>query len=145
MSGVYRTPEYWEREKALQRIRRAATRDPAAHAAEMRARYWKAKGLAVPPKHVPREAAPVVPLIPVPSCPAGHEVYEAARDALLSFERAELGSDMDSGAADLLQEYALAVVAGHDPLAAIRLARSRMYHDRRSLVHGLALVDDLKR
>ena len=98
--------------------------------------------------HARRSAAPrpqPVVRTPIPDTPSGHPVYVEALGALKGWERAELGGDLDSGARDLLQEYALAWLEGGDPVAAVARVRSVAYHDRVATVHGLDMVDGLSR
>ena len=91
---------------------------------------------------VPRQIEIVVA---IPSCPSGHPLYDEARKALRGVETFELGSDMDSGAQDLLQDYVTAALCGEDPVMAVIASRRRYYKDRKTLVYGLERVDDLKR
>ena len=94
------------------------------------------------PPGVPRQPEIVAP---IPSCPSGHPLYDEARRALRGFEAFELGSDMDSGAQDLLQDYVTAALCGDDPVMAISASRARSGKDRKILVYGLDRVDDLRR
>jgi hypothetical protein len=87
----------------------------------------------------------VTELPPVPSAPAGHPLYDAARGALKRWEAAELGSDLDSIAQDLMQTYVLAALEGCDPLVAVAELRRRHGKDRATLVYGLPIVDGLER
>lgn len=153
-----RTPEQKARENAQARERRAGgyRRPPRSEAeldaSRIRARVrqrrllgWSEEKLAAPPLvRTPARPRPG-PLPPIPSSPAGHPLYDAARDLLRGYERAELGSALDTIAADLLAEYALAELEGRSGAEAIVAYRRRRAKDRATLVYGLRRVDDLVR
>jgi hypothetical protein len=78
---------------------------------------------------------------PIPALATGHPLFDAARAALKPYERNELGSDMDSVAADLCSVYALAALEGRDPLLAMEAERRRWGHMRATTVFGYYGVD----
>jgi hypothetical protein len=101
-------------------------------------------------RYVPHPRPPGAPrrpeiVVPIPSCPSGHPLYDEARRALRGIEVHELGGDMDSGAQDLLQDFVAASLCGEDPLVAVAASRRRSDRDRKVLVYGLDRVDDLRR
>jgi hypothetical protein len=144
--------------RAARPPRRPALRDdPAVYRAYnaewvRRAYYRKRYGIEAPPKGVGHvrpgpKARPkrTVEIVPIPSAPSGHPLYDEARSALKRWEAAELGGEMDSFAQDLLQTYVLARLEGCDPLEAIGAVRRRRNNDRKALVFGLPIVDGLER
>ncbi len=84
-------------------------------------------------------------LPPIVDAPSGHPIYDEALKALRGWERDELGGSLDSGARDLLQEYALAWLEGHDPIATVLRLRSTAFRERLLTVRGTNLVDGLYR
>lgn len=124
----------------------AIGKDPAYRAAAERRRYWRTRyGIEPPPQMPPRPREPRPPLPPLIDVPSGHSLYEEARASLHRGEQAELGGSMDATARDLMGEYVLAVLDGRDPDAAVRAFRTRHNRDRKWLVHGTHVVDDLWR
>lgn len=126
------------------RARRAKGRTPEelrAHREAEKRRYWLRVHGTEPQTRVKRPK-PALTLVPVTDVPEGHPLYDEARSALKGYERAELGSDMDYSARDMLQEYALARLEGRDPDEAIRELRRAGYRRRLLFVFGLDRIAD---